>query len=371
MRLLSLFLLLLLLTACESQTGSQTRDTPVRVDQRMGGSPDPGFKRATAPRAFEFPRDHGAHPEFATEWWYFTGNLQSDQGQAFGYQFTLFRVGLKPGKPEPDSQWRAHQVYMGHLALSDIDAAEHLSAERFSRAAAGLAGASLQPVRIWLGPWVIQGGGQDLFPLKLRAAAEAFSIDMTIERGGSPLVLQGEQGLSQKGPEPGNASYYYSMTRLPTSGKVQVDDHSFDVEGYSWFDREWSSSALSKDQAGWDWFALQLDDGRDLMFYQMRDKQGKAQSYSRGVLVESSGRVHELSLENTQLEALRSWKNADGVEYPIQWSLVIPEYAIDLVIEAAFDDQEMRHTVHYWEGAVRVTGSHKGKGYLELSGYVP
>lgn len=346
----------------------------VSVAEGMAGAPDPGFARAREPRAFAFPRDHAAHPEFATEWWYFTGNLADNDGRPFGYQFTLFRVGLEPGTPPDDSDWRAHQIYMGHLAVSDIEAGDHQAAERFSRAAAGLAGNSAAPFATWLGPWHIRSiepSAADVFPLHVEARDAKIGIDLVIERGDRPIVLQGDDGLSQKGAADGNASYYYSMTRLPTTGTVTVGEQVFEVDGNSWFDREWSSSALADDQAGWDWFALHLDDGRDLMFYRMRGKDGQAQRFSKGVLVDPDGTTRPLALDDVQLEPRRYWETGNGVAYPVAWRLAIPALDMDLSIDAAFDDQEMAVTVRYWEGAVRVTGSHAGVGYLEMSGYAP
>lgn len=370
MRYLLLTLLACLLCiACEGPVGQAPSGSGVALTERMAARPDPGFERAIAPRDFHFPADHGAHESFATEWWYFTGNLESKQGRRFGYQLTLFRVGLKPGRPAADSEWRAHQLYMGHLAISDIEGRRHHSAERFSRAAAGLAGAQVEPLRVWLGPWSIRGTPESTFPLRLDAETEALSLRLTLEAGDRPRVLQGEDGLSRKSAAPGNASYYYSYTRLPSAGTLRLGEHSFEVSGASWFDREWSSSALAADQAGWDWFALQLDDGRDLMYYQLRGTDGRPQAFSKGVLVTRDGDVEPITFSDVQLEPVRIWQSNEGSRYPVQWTLDIPRHGLQLVVEAAFDDQEMQHSVRYWEGAVVVTGSHSGRGYLELSGY--
>ena len=363
------FLVVLQLAGCAGPGQPQQQQETISVAAYLGAKPDPGFKRAIAPRRFSFPADHGAHPEYATEWWYFTGNLRTRTGREFGYQLTLFRVGLEAGQPADDSDWRAQQLYMGHLAISDIDSERHYSAERISRAAAGLAGANSSPLRIWLGSWSITGKGDKSWPLHLRADTHEMAIDLLLDEGSKPLVLQGEAGLSRKGAAPGNASYYYSYTRLPTTGTISLAGHEHVVEGDSWFDREWSSSALAADQEGWDWFALQLDDGRDLMFYRLRGRQGEAQPFSRGVLVGADGHVEQLSLENTIVEPLRTWTSKTGIAYPLEWRLQVAEHGIDVRVVAAFNAQEMRHTVHYWEGAVRVSGSHGGRGYLELSGY--
>ena len=370
MLLMLLLALALSLNGCERSAPPTSDETGIRVDQRMGATPDPGFARALTVRPFDFPTDHGPHPDYATEWWYFTGNLRDAEGRRFGYQLTLFRVGLRPGEPAADSRWRAHQVYMGHLAISDIGARRHYRAERFSRAAAGLAGASADPLHVWLGPWSIRGSPHALFPLRLSAHSEEIALELDVGPGSKPLVAQGERGLSRKSAAPGNASYYYSFTRLPTRGELHVGERRFQVSGNSWFDREWSSSALGPDQAGWDWFALQLEDGRDLMFYRMRGKDGRAQAFSRGVLVEADGTVHSIGLDDIALRPTRTWRSGDDVAYPVAWRLAVPSHRLDLVVEAAFDEQEMDVSVRYWEGAVVVSGSERGVGYLELSGYL-
>ena len=204
---------LLVLILCAAAFGCERAPSPdaqgssqVRLEERMASTPDPGFARALEPRTFDFPEDHGPHPAFATEWWYLTGNLEDAQGRPFGYQLTLFRIGLEPGDPVADSPWRTHQIYMGHLALSDIAERRHHSAERFSRAALGLAGAETVPLRVWLGPWSIHGGADGLFPLRLEAATAGLALDLELAAGDRPLVLQGERGRSRTSAAPGNAS---------------------------------------------------------------------------------------------------------------------------------------------------------------------
>jgi predicted secreted hydrolase len=257
---------------------------------------------------------------------------------------------------------------MGHLAISDIAGGRHYSAERFARAAAGLAGARVAPFEVWLGPWSLHADNS-LFPLNVEAQHEDFGLSLQLQSGSKPMVLQGERGLSRKSATLGNASYYYSFTRLPTHGELRIDDSLYRVQGDSWLDREWSSSALDTDQDGWDWFALQLEDGRELMFYQLRTKQGGVHSFSRGSLVEADGSVHSLLPEQVMLTPLRYWQANDGTRYPIEWRLQVVEFQLDLEVTALLDDQLMDHSVHYWEGAVEVSGSHHGHGYLELSGY--
>lgn len=358
--------LLVLLAACDGDRRQEA--ARLSVGAAMGPAADAGFARAFQPRALRFPEDHGAHPEFATEWWYLTGNLQADNGRRFGYQFTLFRVGLRAGEPPRDSAWRAQQIYMGHIAVSDIDGGSHRSAERFARAAAGLAGARTSPFQVWLGPWSLRGG-EALFPLSLTAADDDIGLSLQLQAGSKPLVLQGEEGLSRKSATPGNASYYYSFTRLPTSGELRIGDRRYRVAGNSWLDREWSTSALDEDQAGWDWFALQLDDGRELMFYQLRDTQGRPHAFSRGSLVQADGSSRALPADAVRLTPLRHWRAEDGSRYPVAWRLQVAEEGLDLEVRALLDDQLMDHSVRYWEGAVQVSGSHRGSGYLELSGY--
>jgi len=359
-------LLAFALSACGTE---QPVNGPVlRVDQVLGAEPAAGFARALAPRAFQFPADHGAHRDYATEWWYLTGNLQTESGRRFGYQFTLFRVGLRPGEPVQDSAWRTQQIYMGHLAISDIEAARHYSAEKFARAAAGLAGARAAPFEVWLGPWSMHAD-TGLFPLTVSAQNGDIGVSLQLRSGDKPLVLQGERGLSRKGATPGNASYYYSFTRLPTRGELRIGDTMYTVQGDSWMDREWSSSALDRDQAGWDWFALQLDDGRDLMYYRLRNRQGGMHTFSRGSLVEKDGHVRALLPDQVRLTPLRYWQAEDGARYPVGWRLQVAELELDLAVQALFDDQLMDRSVRYWEGAVEVSGSHHGRGYMELSGY--
>ncbi len=364
-----LIVIIFLLTGCQQTPSENQNISAISMLQSDAGKPDAGFERALQPREFSFPKDHYDHPAFATEWWYFTGILKDSELASYGYQLTLFRVGVNAGQSISDSDWRTNQFYMGHLAISDIANKTHISAEQFARSAAGLAGADQQSSRIWLGAWSIKASGDQFFPLQIKADSNDIAIDLTLLAGTRPRVLQGDKGFSRKGAEPGNASYYYSHTRLPTQGSIRIANRQYTVNGNSWFDREWSSSALGKDQQGWDWFSLQLDDGRDLMFYRMRDKQGQAQIYSNGILLDKNGKLTTLSLENVQIKPVKFWQNSSQISYPVSWTLKIPQQNIDLLVEAAFEDQEMQHTVHYWEGAVSFSGSHNGVGYMELSGY--
>ncbi len=359
-------LLLLFLLGCSEQ--QPNADTNLKLDQLLSTAPPAGYQRATQPRVFNFPKDHGAHPDYATEWWYLTGNLKDKQDRRFGYQLTLFRLGIDRKNHSKLSNWRNTNLYMAHLAVSDIKNQRHYSAERFSRGSPGLAGVAITPFKAWLGPWKL-AGGNELFPLTLNAADESFEINLQISAGSKPITLQGDRGLSQKSAQIGNASYYYSMTRLPSHGTIKLKGHTFQVQGDSWLDREWSSSALERDQAGWDWFALQLDDGSDLMFYRLRTKEQAMHPFSRGSLVDLKGNKTDLLMADVKLTPLKWWQSKQGERYPVTWQLEVAKRGISVTINAAIEDQLMRTSVRYWEGAVEVTGTHTGLGYMELSGY--
>ena len=348
----------------------------VAVSSALGGDDNAGYQRAYAPRPFQFPADHGPHPEFRNEWWYVTGNLSDAAGRPFGYQLTIFRIALSPTAPPVDSPWRANQVYMGHLALTDVANDRHYGFERFSRGALGLADAQATPFRVWLEDWTLTGTESGLFPLHIGVRESDITLDLTLDAG-KPVVLQGDGGLSQKSAEPGNASYYYSHTRMPTQGMVSVGGQNFTVSGASWLDREWSTSVLGPDQSGWDWFALQLDDGRDLMFYRLRRKDGSMDSFSKGVLVETDGQPRRLRWNEVELQPLGQWVSPrTGDHYPAGWRLRLPTENLTLTVTPKVADQEMRLTVRYWEGAVAVSGQAgdrviSGQGYLEMTRYEP
>lgn len=337
--------------------------------------PAEDFARAVTPRPFVFPQDHGAHPEFRTEWWYLTGNLAASSGRRFGYQFTLFRSALAAGEPERASRWAAHQVYMAHLALTDVENRQLHAFERFARGAAGLAGVEIEPFRAWLEDWELSSRSSSP-PFRLRAATNDIALDLELDAL-KPLVLQGEAGLSRKGRETGNASYYYAFTRLGTTGRLRLDGLELEVEGTSWLDREWSTSALEAGQSGWDWFALHLDDGTDLMVYQMRREGGRPDPVSRGSLIDNDGAKVDLDWEDFRLEVLDRWTSpSTGTAYPAAWRLHLPREKLTLRIDPLVPDQELRLAVIYWEGAVTAEGDRDGvpitgRGYVELTGYSP
>lgn len=357
-----------------------TRDGPparpaatLAVAAALGG-PAEGYARAEAPRPFVFPGDHGPHPEFRTEWWYFTGNLATAAGRPFGFQLTFFRIALAPEGEPRASAWATRHVFMGHLALTDIAGGRFHPHVRLARGALGLAGAQAGPVRVWLEDWTVEAEPGALFPLRLRAAEDEVALDLVLEAG-KPVVLQGDRGLSRKGPEPGNASFYYSFTRLPATGRLRLAGETHEVRGTAWMDREWSTSALGPDVAGWDWFALQLDDGRELMYYRLRQRDGSADPFSAGALVAADGSARALARDDVRLDVLATWESpVDGTRYPARWRLAVPGEGLALEVSPRLADQEFRGPVRYWEGAVAVTGRAgervvSGVGYVELVGY--
>jgi predicted secreted hydrolase len=346
------------------------------VADALSSSDDAGFARAFEPREFSFPEDHGPHPEYGIEWWYYTGNLNSEQGRHFGFELALFRIALASEPPNRVSRWATSQLYMGHFAVTDVHNSQFYSFERFSRAALGLAGASVsddQRFRVWVEDWSIEGEGAERPTIHLKAAEENIAIDLKLVSG-KPLILQGDKGLSQKSAEPGNASYYYSVTRMPTRGTLSIGEQSFTVAGSSWMDREWSTSALADEQLGWDWFALQLSDGREVMFYQFRLRDGGIDSLSSGTVILADGSTLTLTPEDVQIQVLDHWESPRGGSYPSKWRMRISSESTDLEITPYINGQELDASVRYWEGAVRIRGTSKGQpisgnGYVEMTGY--
>ncbi|HEY7214023.1 MAG TPA: lipocalin-like domain-containing protein [Thermoanaerobaculia bacterium] len=333
---------------------------------------DEGYAKALQPRVFQFPADHGPHPEFRTEWWYFTGNLATQEERRFGFQLTFFRSALAPSMPERKSAWATRQAWLAHFTVSDIAGGTFHSFERWSRGALGLAGARAEPFRVWVKDWTATS--DRTYPVRLNAAADNVSIDLLLQQG-KPPVLQGERGLSRKSAEPGNASYYYSLTRMPASGTVSVEGERFSVTGLAWMDREWSTSSLGKDQVGWDWFSLQLSDGWDLMLYRLRRKDGTADPVSSGTLIDPRGGSRALNLSDFQILPSGEWRSPrSGARYPARWRLRIPREDLDLQVRPLLADQELDVSFRYWEGAVSLEGTHHGRpiqghGYVELTGY--
>lgn len=342
------------------------------VSELLGPTDTAGYERALEPREFSFPADHGPHPGFRTEWWYYTGNLTDQDGRRFGYQLTFFQTAVVPESAERDSNWGTERVYMAHFSLTDIESEAFHSHERFARGAVGLAGVRSQPFEVWVEDW---SASQDSAgTMRLRASEDDVELDLRLAPG-RPPILQGDDGLSQKGSQPGNASYYYSLTRMPSEGRLRIGERAFRVSGSSWMDREWSTSVLEEGQVGWDWFALQLEGGRDLMVYQLRRADGSAHPLSSGTLVEADGGSRPLTSADFQLRILEHWVSpSSGASYPSAWRLSLPAEALELTVRPVLADQELRHTFRYWEGAVEALGSDgngplAGRGYVELTGY--
>jgi predicted secreted hydrolase len=374
--LLLILSLVVLFFACDDKKVIDL-EKGVSLSKAMGEVADEDFSKAVEKRKFVFPDDHGAHPDFRTEWWYFTGNLVSDDGKEFGYQFTIFRTALSKEKSERNSEWNSNQIYMAHFAVTDIDGNKFYFDERFSREGNNLAGAQASPFNVWLEDWqIIQTEDKVTFDLPIiavKAKSEKAEIDFILESV-KPFVLQWDEGLSQKGKQPGNASYYYSYTRLKTKGKIILEGKEFSVNGFSWMDREWSTSALSEDQKGWDWFALQLDDNTEIMYYQMRKKDGTSDVFSKGVFVDETGSSKLIKKDDVVLEVTGYWESPDGGKYPSEWNLQAPSKEIDLKITPAVKNQLMDVAVRYWEGSVKIGGTKSGskttgRGYVELTGY--
>ncbi len=355
-----------------------------RIDSLPAEADISAFARAFEPRPFVFPADHGPHPAFQTEWWYYTGNLQDASGRQFGYQFTLFRRALTAEPIARASSLASNQLYFAHFALTDISARQHVAAEKFSRGAGGLAGACARGAaipcddnasfRALIEDWSVTALNDAGDQVRIIARHGNHRVDLTL-RAVKPAALHGDRGHSPKGAERGNASFYYSFTRMQTEGEVVFDGNTFAITGSSWMDHEWSTSALGKDALGWDWFSIQLDDQRELMLFQIRNADGSLEPASSGTLIDAAGQSTPLTLSDFTLEAQDRWRSSvTGGEYPTRWIIRIPAQDIELTVEARAPDQEMNVSIVYWEGAIRVTGTAggrpvSGQGYLEMTGY--
>ncbi len=333
----------------------------------------PAFARALEPRPFSFPADHGPHLDYQTEWWYYTGNLDDENGHHYGYQLTFFRRGLSPDQVRRASDLATTQIYFAHFAITDVSAGTHAFVERFSRGAPELAGASGDPYSVWLESWRVDALDPEGDLVHVQANQDDMQLDLTLSAV-KPITLNGDHGLSLKGGAAGNASYYLSYTRMETQGSIILGGPQQTVTGTSWFDHEWSTSALPAQAVGWDWFSLQLDDGRDLMFFQIRNADGSIDPSAAGTLVAVDGSSHGLSATDVLLEKLSTWRSPEtGGVYPVRWRVSVPAAGLDLTLEPWLEDQEMRVSFPYWEGAVKIldsgTGRVIGQGYVELTGY--
>jgi predicted secreted hydrolase len=328
----------------------------------------PGYK-------YEFPRDHFSHPDFQTEWWYYTGNLRSVDGRRFGFELTFFREALDrdPGKTAP---WDVRDLYFAHLALSDMDEMQIYHVERTNRGGPGLAGASEAEGRIWNGNWRINWHGSEQ---QLRAIDDHFELNLTLHPE-KPPVIHGENGVSQKAAGLGRASHYISFTRIDTSGEIEVAGKKFEVTGLAWMDHEFFTHQLEDDQTGWDWLSLQLDDKTELMLFRIRRKDGSVDPYSAGTFVDAQGRsIHLRKSDFSLLPAGETWTSPVTLgKYPIEWRIAVPKLGIELMARTSLPSQEVtvssKLSPNYWEGAISVAGKRQdivvgGVGYLEMTGY--
>lgn len=345
------------------------------------------FLQAIEPRTLKFPEDHASHAGYQTEWWYVTGNVKTASGRAFGYQFTIFRRAMH-AQDAPQrgrmSKWALNDVYIGHLAISDIDGKRFDFHEIVQRGAAGLAGAtdasaaSKSPVRIWLRDWEFVRT-KDGWTIKARE--EGSEIDFTLTETVAPIAhgRPGEEGLSRKGPKPGQASYYYSVPGLKTSGTLKIRGETFAIaSGRSWMDHEFGSNQLSSDQAGWDWFSIHLDDGSALMLYVLRHKDGSVEKTSSGTWIDQTGKATYLALDEIKFMRGRTWTGPHSKgQYTLEWKIEVPKLGVALEIAPAQDDQEIKTAriagVAYYEGSIRARATVNGKavtgdGYLEITG---
>ena len=354
-----------------------------------------GFVQVLGPRTFEFPRDHGAHPEYRQEWWYVTGNLDAANGERFGFELTFFRFALAPvsasasavksasgatasvglvpvTSADRDSRWRTREIYMAHFAVTDVARGRFRFSQKLSRGAVGLAGAEMPPLHVWVDDWSLAALGADDPRWRLRAAQNGYELTLDVQALLQP-VLNGDQGFSRKSAEPGAASYYYSIPRVAVHGQLRRDGTPLDVQGLAWVDREWGSGPLDR---GWDWFALQLGDGSSLMFYALRSDDGRRDPNSAGTWTGPTGQSRRLSSDEVQIEVLDHWTNPRGDRYPSHWRVRVPSAGVDVDVRPALQNQELTASTRYWEGAVDVTAAsgtagdkRDGRGYVELVGY--
>ncbi len=338
------------------------------------------FEPVTPDYQYSLPRDHFAHPEFRTEWWYYTGNVASPEGRRFGFELTFFRMAVEEEAAADGGSWAIRDLYLAHLALSDIDGRRFYRTERLNRSGPGLAGADFGRGRIWNGNWqVLWAAPEDpLGRLQLQAASDEFSLDLELKPR-KPAVIHGPDGVSRKSAKPGHASHYISFTRLAVSGKVRVGEETHSVSGSAWMDHEFFSAGLAGDQVGWDWMSIQLENNTELMLYRLRRRDGTADPFSSGTYVDAEGRAQHLDAEDFVMEPGGVWRSPETAgRYPLRWKVSVPRLRIVLECRTDLNPQEIvsRRQVgpNYWEGAVTFNGlvgdeRIRGVGYLEMTGY--
>lgn len=348
----------------------------------IGAEEKSPFYSVTGPCDLQFPKDHGPHPGYRTEWWYYTGNLRNGSDRSFGFQFTIFRSrfsppGMEKSWPTPPSAWRTHHVYLGHAAISDISAKRHLHSERIYRNALNMADARQENFHtlVFLQNWRLR-----ITPdhHRLRVAADDFSYELNLTPL-KPPIPHGVSGYSRKGSAPERASCYYSFTRLETRGTLTIRGISTSVQGLAWMDHEFSTAPLESGIVGWDWLSLQLSDQTEVMIYLLRKKDGTLSPVSSGTYVDENGRSRHLNRIDLDVKVQNTWKSPHtGAVYPAGWRLSIAPCLLDLSVVPKLNDQEMKTSatsgVTYWEGSVSAKGtkdtlSVTGFGYVELTGY--
>lgn len=329
----------------------------------LAAAPDFHWKQALPGYHFNFPRDHFDHPGYRTEWWYYTGNVEDRSGTRFGFELVFFRQGKRRGPDTNPSAWRIDDLYLTHAALTDVRGQHFFYQERLNRAGPGIAGISFDSRRIWNGNWSVQWTGDQQ---ALTALAPDFSFSLQL-RPLKPLVINGIDSVSQKAEGLGNASYYVSFPRLSVSGSVSVAGAQHQVTGTAWMDHEWFTYQLPSGETGWDWFSIQLDNHTELMLFELRRRDGSIDPYSSGTYVDAAGKSHYLASRDFRLTPLEKWSR-----YPIHWRIEIPSLNVQLDCRAVVDNQEIKAAKGgntYWEGAVNYSGTFRGVGYLEMTGY--
>jgi predicted secreted hydrolase len=325
-------------------------------------SADFQYREALPGYHYQFPRDHFEHEDFRTEWWYYTGNVQDQQGKRFGFELVFFRQGAKPGTGNP-STWAVENLYLAHAAVTDPSGKKFLFDERLNRKGPGIAGASAADSRVWNGNWQVKWTGEKQV-LDALGSGYSFHFDLTPLK---PLVIHGEDGISRKAEGKGRASHYVSFPRLAASGTIQIGRETHTVSGTAWMDHEWFSQSLSADQAGWDWFSIQLENKTELMLFRLRRKDGTIDPNASGTFIDAAGKPRHLSRADFTLEPGAKWG-----KYPIEWRVKVPTLGIDITAKAVLPNQAIAAKnagPKYWEGAVDYSGSHAGVGYLEMTGY--
>ncbi len=374
--LLSIFILSIVISIFFMVTGnkpSQLSGSNITFLVDQNHIEENNYEKAIGRMDFVFPSDHGSHPEYMTEWWYYTGNLLTDEGRHFGYQLTFFRRAISDQFVDSSaSNWTSNQIYLAHFAVTDTANNQHYVFDQISRGSAGLAGTSVDPLfSIWLKDWEIVQLSDNVF--QMNAGSDNIEINLILTDT-KDIIFHGNDGLSQKGSQIGNASYYFSQSRMETTGMIRISDEEFDVNGISWMDHEFGTSTLGSDQIGWDWFSIQLDNNTEIMLFQIRQEDGSISDFSSGTIIFKNSNTENLDANDFEIEVLDTWQTSDQITYPNQWNINIEQINIQMEITPVINDQEMKLFFRYWEGAVRVNGTLNGEdisgyGYVELTGY--